>query len=708
MTARDSRYAPRRWRFLVIAAVLLGVYALGYSGVMRVVEHEREDHEAQNLRISEAAVEAIRQRIERSLEAALTLQVIARHDYMHMLREGHSPSSVLGRHLQEVASTERLDVLQVAIIDSSGQLAWSTSRPLSDVDLSDREHFRLHRDGRREPYISAPLLGRASGRWSVQVTQPFLDEGGNFLGVGVVSLDPLAIGAGLGALDFGPGAVATLLRNDGTVLARSRDATSAIGRKTGTTNWDLITGRVQSSARINSSLDGRPLLAAWQHLPRWGIIVVFGLDYEPVEQAAAWQRQVLTFALFSLMAGIAAGLLLVFAFLDGNRARFDAATAREASALLAAMPGRAYRGTITSDGAFQSLLTYTRADDVACWPEEAAPDQPGCERAARAEPSADGRAAFFRMVHAKSEAIREFQIKSDTGESLWVREHCRVIGTAVPSESAEVVGLIIDITEERKIKAQAISAAKLATLGEMATGVAHELNQPCASITLAADVASFELERGAPEDLVSARQRLEDIAAQTARLREVIDHFQIFSRTPDGRLGPVSLAEALSGALKISNGTLNATGISVTIDLPSSLPLVRAELVPLEQVLVNLFVNARDAMRGATGRPKRIEIAGMYDAKESQVTLTVRDHGRGLPVCGAERLFEPFFTTKPPGEGTGLGLAIAYATVRGFGGAINIANHPDGGAVVTISLKLQADGVRDEALIPAPCEVASS
>lgn len=97
----------------------------------------------------------------------------------------------------------------------------------------------------------------------------------------------------------------------------------------------------------------------------------------------------------------------------------------------------------------------------------------------------------------------------------------------LPDGQTEVVGMISDITAERLLKAQAVSSAKLATLGEMATGVAHELNQPCAAITLAADLAALELDRGGA-GLASARHRLDEIARQTIRMRGIIDHFRIF------------------------------------------------------------------------------------------------------------------------------------------------------------------------------------
>lgn len=696
MQQSDKRRQRHWWRGTIVAAFLAGGFMAGSWIIDRVVAETRVTAERNMLRVAQAAVEAVRQRIDRTLEAATTLHVVARRIRIDRMADPDGPPQLLERHLVEVIRAERLDVLQLAIIDAAGMLVWSTVPGFTPVDLSDREHFRVHRDGRREPFVSAPLIGRASGRWSIQFTQALQDDSGGFIGVSVVSMDPLAISSDLSALDFGPGVVVTLLRDDGTILATSVNAADSVGGVVDDRRRRLLTRDAAGSASTENALDGRQRITAWQRMHHWSLVVACGLDQAPIDEAASRLRRILTIVLLSLLGCSGVGAQLVFGWLDRNRERAEAklaeVAAREAADLLQAMPGAAYRGTITADGGYERLFTSSGMKLVEGSVSEATADFP-CT--GTGEVAVDVRAAFFREVFQGAEAIREFRIRSPTAGWAWVREHCRVVRRSPSDGSAEVVGLIIDITEERKIKAQAVASAKLATLGEMATGVAHELNQPCASIALAADVASFELDRGSAQDVVSARRRLDDIAEQTTRLREVIDHFQIFSRMPDGRAGAVSVADAMAGALKISTGMLKAAGIGIVVDLPADLPKVHAELVPLEQVLINLLVNARDAMRGATDLPKRIEISATRDGAGGQVVVTVRDHGNGLPPGAADRLFEPFFTTKPPGEGTGLGLAIAYGTIRGFGGAIDIGNHAEGGAIVTLRLKVQEIDLSD-------------
>lgn len=692
MQFRKRVFCHSNLRYAWLASGLILCFAIGSWGVERMVHRAELEGERSTQRIAEAAVEAVRQRIERTLEAVQTLHVIARR--IHIDRTGETQrrgapeagALLLERHLTELASSERFDVLQLAIIDASGMLVWSTVPGFTPVDLSDRQHFQVHRDGRRQLFISAPLIGRVSGRWSVQVTQAILDEAGDFKGVAVVSLDPVGLSNDLRALDFAPGAIAVLFRADGMVIARSVDAEAAIGRTLDI--GDFSRSDSIRTTRMRSEVDGRERIVAWQPLPESSLIVAFGLEYEQVRRSAAELKRMLTLVLFGLLGCGGAGTLLIFAVGDRQRERTAAlraaSLAREVTSFLEALPGAAYRGTVTSDGRHSKQIISAGAnrtpfgsdDALGAWWRASSKDDP-----VRNE-------AFWRTVYAEGEAIREYEVRAPGGRAVWIREHCHVVRDTDSEGRKDVVGLLIDITEERRIKSRAIAASKLATLGEMATGLAHELNQPCASITLAADIAAFELDQGGRHNAEAARRRLDDIAQQAMRMREVVDHFRIFCRTPDGQIGTVAVGDAVRGALKICTGTLKASGIRITLEVPDNLPLVVANLVPLEQVLVNLLVNARDAMRNIVDADKEVAIKAWYDTVGSAVVLTVHDYGTGLAAEASDKVFEPFFTTKPPGEGTGLGLSIAYGIVRGFGGSIDIGNHTEGGAVATLRLKV--------------------
>ena len=241
------------------------------------------------------------------------------------------------------------------------------------------------------------------------------------------------------------------------------------------------------------------------------------------------------------------------------------------------------------------------------------------------------------------------------------------------------------IRAERTLRAaqdELVQAGKLAVIGQLSTGIAHELNQPLAALrTLSANAGRF-LERG---DLATARSNLERIAELADRMGQITGQLRHFARKSSGQHAPVPLCRALDNALALLDTRLRRAGAEVVRHCPSEEPVALADANRLEQVLINLIGNALDAMAGQAA--PRLEIGWDVDPEDGRrVRLSVRDHGPGLAAEAEARLFEPFFTTKPAGEGLGLGLAISAGIVRDFGGQLHGRNHPDGGAVFTLEL----------------------
>lgn len=242
------------------------------------------------------------------------------------------------------------------------------------------------------------------------------------------------------------------------------------------------------------------------------------------------------------------------------------------------------------------------------------------------------------------------------------------------------------IRAERTLRAaqdELVQAGKLAVIGQLSAGIAHELNQPLAALrTLSANAGKF-LERG---DVDTTRTNLGRIAEMVDRMGRISGQLRTFARKSSGQSAEVPLCRALDNALALLESRLRRAGAVVERSCPSEDPVALCDANRLEQVLVNLIGNALDAM---AGQPQpRLEVG--WECSETQVRLHVRDHGPGLSDEAAAHLFEPFFTTKAAGDGLGLGLAISAGIVRDFGGHLHGANHPDGGAVFTLELPLAA------------------
>jgi C4-dicarboxylate-specific signal transduction histidine kinase len=690
MPHRIRHRVPRRWlrAYAILAGALL-VIAVG-GGLLVEAEGRRDEREAEaaGLRLAAAGAQAAYHQVERTLEAVTTLQALSRIAWQTRIAYGQPAAAQVELQLAELTSAERFGVLQVAIIGPDGVLAWSTAPGYAPIDLSDREHFRVHLEGSDAPFVSEPLVGRASGRWSINISRAIRSQSGSLLGVAVVSVDPFALSARLSDIRFAEHDGVTLLRPDGTVVARGSDLPRFLGAVRHGPEQDRVRQHESGAATITSPLTGQRVFYGWRHVAGWPLIVSFAI---PVEAAMEENLRTLTQMRLLLLAVLAVsgiGGVLVIVVLRRREAEEAAERTRagqaEIASLLENLPGAAYRGLVEPSGNFVRLYFSSVVVRITGFPRERFA-RPGSYTTMLEDEARARRPAFYLRGVKEGHGSDEYRLRAADGNWIWIRDDIRLV-RRLSDGRAEVIGLLTDITTERTLKAQALSAAKLATLGEMATGVAHELNQPCAAITLAADIAALEMDRGGAERLASARRRLDEIARQAARMRDIIDHFRIFGRTEEGTDGDTDLAEAVEGALAIAGGSLKAAGVVVGVDLPPGLPRVRGRRVPLEQVLVNLLVNARDAMEATEPGRKLIEITAADQPGRQAVELVLRDHGPGVPAALLDRVFEPFFTSKPVGKGTGLGLSIAYGTIRGFGGEIAIGNRPDGGAAVTISL----------------------
>lgn len=230
-----------------------------------------------------------------------------------------------------------------------------------------------------------------------------------------------------------------------------------------------------------------------------------------------------------------------------------------------------------------------------------------------------------------------------------------------------------------KLQEQLVQSAKMSAVGQLVSGVAHELNNPLTAILgfselLRAKVAS---RGGDPAEI----ERLDEIAAEAERCRRIVANLLQFARRRDPRLEAVRLNEVVEGMLRLRDYELGTRNIRLERSYDPGDPVLMADPSKLQQVVLNLLNNARDAVL-ETGRPGRIVVATGVEG--DLVTLRVDDDGPGMREPG--RVFEPFYTTKEVGKGTGLGLSVCYGIVEEHEGAITAVNLPGGGASFLVAL----------------------
>jgi PAS domain S-box-containing protein len=243
----------------------------------------------------------------------------------------------------------------------------------------------------------------------------------------------------------------------------------------------------------------------------------------------------------------------------------------------------------------------------------------------------------------------------------------------------EVQAVGRDNTEVRRSQQQLTQSAKMATLGEMATGLAHEINQPLNVMRMAIVNVLKRLSNGDVQ-VDYLIDKLNRIDTQVQRAARVVDHMRVFGRRSEIEQHPFNPAQAIEGTLSLLAEGMRGKGVDLRISETGFEVQVRGHVDQLEQVLINLMVNARDALLGKRESNPDFKpwIAVYAERDEQSVRLWVEDNGGGIDQRLLERIFEPFFTTKPVGVGTGLGLSVSYGIVENMGGRLSVRNSTEG------------------------------
>jgi PAS domain S-box-containing protein len=256
----------------------------------------------------------------------------------------------------------------------------------------------------------------------------------------------------------------------------------------------------------------------------------------------------------------------------------------------------------------------------------------------------------------------------------------RASASQLADAEGKVTGVIIsvrDITIERKLEQQVVQSERLAAMGAMIGGVAHELNNPLTSILGVSELLQDT------ETNETARKQLGMLQQQARRAAEIVQNLTYFARPPAPGKSRINLAEVVERTLNLHAYSLRKNNITVDFLKESGVPYALGDPHQLMQVFLNLILNAEQAIR--EGRDKgtlRIRLG----KSENSVSVSFHDDGPGIPKENLTSIFDPFYTTKRPGRGTGLGLSICKSVMKEHNGSVEAANAPDGGAVFTVTL----------------------
>ncbi|MEX2444994.1 MAG: GNAT family N-acetyltransferase [Alkalispirochaeta sp.] len=266
------------------------------------------------------------------------------------------------------------------------------------------------------------------------------------------------------------------------------------------------------------------------------------------------------------------------------------------------------------------------------------------------------------------------EIKQETAHTTYSTHFYPI---TVPDDSRKLfLEFFQDVTEQKRLREEIVQSAKLAGIGTLASGIAHEINNPLTAISATAEVMLEEAPADSP-----LREYIDDILRCSEDAATIIKDLKSYSRRDSGPPGTTDLREAIESALKMAFRGLDGSTISVSQTIPEDLEVV-GNPNELRQVFLNLFINAIQAMDG------KGTLAVEGEVEHSHVRVRVTDSGVGIPEDQLHQLFTPFFTTKPPGEGTGLGLSVAYQIINKIGGRILVASRPGAGTTMTLLIPL--------------------
>jgi len=274
------------------------------------------------------------------------------------------------------------------------------------------------------------------------------------------------------------------------------------------------------------------------------------------------------------------------------------------------------------------------------------------------------------------------QVAKNVTEEIRGARRLKKLSEELAATNSRLVGTLEQL---KSTQAQLVQAEKLSAIGQLVAGVAHELNNPLTSVIGYAQLVEEELRAGPnarPSDEVA--QDLRRIAEESERAARIVRNLLAFARRQGAARAPQDLGDVCRRVVALREYAFRMSNVELSVDFPAVLPRVLADSGQLQQVLLNLCLNAEQAMRGQ--QFKRLSISARHDTDANAVEVSVTDTGHGIDAANLSRVFDPFFTTRDVGEGTGLGLSICYGIVRDHGGQITVESRPKEGTAFRVLL----------------------
>ncbi len=571
----------------------------------------------------------------------------------------------------------------IAIIDRTGKVYASgmDDYPVGR-DLSHAVDFKaLSRPNAADFYISKPYKSELSvpgdfSGWAMSYARRISDGNGNFDGYVLIVVDEAYLNGFYSQLDEQPGMVFGLMGTDGTIRASSSPA--VVGQNVAAyIPEQLVAGK---GIRINPSVKtGTERIFAYYRSSAAPLVAYVGLPTQPIYKAWLTASSLIVAALLALFAALGVLGVILGKYMQNRSSlvhvMIEAANQRREKEFLE---------TIVNTGGV--LMAVTDAEGRLIVANQAMhelfPEMGTLKSEVGAIAGPLGEQLSAVVDNLPWQAVNNITLADGRKRALsWSV-------SPIKTNDGEIKNLVavgLDITERREAELSIYQAGKLVTLGEVATGIAHEINQPLATLAMAVDNLHARVS-GGNLDQAMIVDGLDLASRQIDRAANIVRHMRIYGHRSDGSLRPVDPAEAVEGVLAIAGTQIENQGISIRKEYRIGDYKMTADLVLIEQIVLNLLLNARDAIVESRPQDDGREVRGEDDfiairfeqADDDMIAVVVEDSGPGIPLANLDRLFEPFFTTKSVGKGTGLGLSLSYGMARDMGGRLEVKNGTKG------------------------------
>lgn len=587
--------------------------------------------------------------------------------------EGAAPRIPIKR-LVAPAFASSPSITFIGVTDERGDVieSFNDFRP---TNIIDREFFKTHRAGDTgRLLISEPVLGRVSGRWTITLTRRINKPDGSFAGIAAISVEPSYLTRLFETTQLGPNDVMSLVLTNGVTLARRRGSEISFGENVAKVPLMQQAIKEPNGRLVAVGVDGLLRVYAYRTMREYPVVATVG-TLERDAFATVRLRRTGYYGVAAVLTLLVGGGCIIGIQLLARNERANTRLVEQASLL-----DKAQDAILVTD--LQRRLTFWNksAERLYGWTADEARGKVVTDLFYPKGDAGEVQQAYEDVL-ARGEWNGELQPSTKTGRRVIIESRWTLVRDAA-GQPLSILSINTDVTDRRHLEQQFYRAQRLESIGTLAGGIAHDLNNVLSPILMGMSLLKPRLTDQDSQEI------LETISTSAQRGAEMVGQVLSFARGQEGKRVEIRPADLIIDVVRIARDTL-PKNIEIVTHVDRDLPLIVGDPTQCHQVILNLCVNARDAMpnggqlsisAAAADIPAARDSAGADLAPGKYVVIQVEDTGVGIPEPMLDKIFDPFFTTKEPGKGTGLGLSTSLTIVRAHGGYIRVFSEPNRGA----------------------------